>query len=565
MTLTRRLVTGVLLVVGAVVVLTALNLDRRLRERLRQEMGVELLREARLVGAQWHADLDPDSLADAAGRALEHRVTLIDHDGSVVGDSEFDGDALARLENHASRPEVLQALRHDSGSVVRESPSAGDVELYAAARVDRGVARVSVSMRSQEQIVGRVQRDVLVVALVGTLLALILAVVFARSVARPVLELRDDARAIAAGDLSRRPSLQAPGEVGELAIAFHRLAEQLENRLRALEADEALLRTLTESVDEGTVALDEHGQVVHLNQRARDLLGVRDVVPFPGERLPRDRMLRAALDGALAGTVTEGLELTLHDRIVALTARPLAAGGAVLALLDLTPIRRLELVRRDFVANVSHELRTPLTVVRGFAETILDDSLSPDQRRQFASAIATNTQRMQRIVDDLLDLSRIESGRWQPEPVELDFAAAAKDALATIRPTADERGLTLAIEADAPTVTADPTALRQILANLLDNAVRYTNEGGITVFSRREDDGVRFGVRDTGSGIGPEHLPRIFERFYRVDPGRSRAEGGTGLGLAIVRHLAEAHGGRVSAESAVGTGTTMTVWLPGPR
>lgn len=564
MSLTRRLVTGLLLVVGAFVLLTVLSLDRRLRDRLRHETSTELLREARLVAAQWSDSLDPDSLADAAGRALDHRVTLIRHDGVVVGDSEFDGEALARLENHAARPEVSNAWRTDTGTSVRTSPSAGDVELYAAARARQGVARVSVSMEAQEQLVGRVQRDVITVALIGTALALLLAVLFARSVARPVLELRDDARAIAAGDLSRRPSLHAPGEVGELAIAFHRLAEQLEGRLRALEADEALLRALTESLHEGTVALDQRGQVVHLNLRARDLLGVRDATPFPADRLPRDRILRTAVDAALAGSVTEGLELTLRDRTVALTARPLSAGGAVLALLDLTPIRRLELVRRDFVANVSHELRTPLTVVRGFAETLLDESLSPDQRRQFATAIATNTYRMQRIVDDLLDLSRIESGRWQPEPVALDFDAAAADALATIRPAAEERGVALVIEPGEQTVVADPTALRQILSNLLENAIRYTAGGSITVFSCRERDGVEIGVRDTGSGIAPEHLPRIFERFYRADPGRSRSEGGTGLGLAIVRHLTETHGGRVRAESTVGVGTTIAVWLPNP-
>jgi len=230
-----------------------------------------------------------------------------------------------------------------------------------------------------------------------------------------------------------------------------------------------------------------------------------------------------------------------------------------------TPIRRLEAVRRDFVANVSHELRTPLTIVSGFAETLDDDAaLPPEQRQHFVRLIRANTARMQRIVDDLLDLSRIESGGWVPKPVAVDTPAAAAEALGACRAAAAEKGIGLESEiaADAATVHADPTALRQVLTNLVENAVRHTATGRVTVFARRDGGGVWIGVRDTGAGIPPEHLPRIFERFYRVDAGRSRAQGGTGLGLAIVRHLVDAHGGRVHAESAVGHGTTVAALFP---
>ncbi|HSA56154.1 MAG TPA: histidine kinase dimerization/phospho-acceptor domain-containing protein, partial [Gemmatimonadaceae bacterium] len=500
MTLTNRLVTGSLIVIGAFVVLTVASLDRRLRLRLREDIGGELLREARLIGLQWRDGIDPDSLADAAGQALAHRVTLIGRDGRVVGDSEFDAPALHALENHASRPEVEAALASDTGSAVRTSPSAGEEQMYAAARAPLGVARVSVSIRSQEELVDRMQRDVLMVALGGTALALALAALFARSVTRPIQELRDDARAIAGGDLARRPSLAASGEVGELASAFYRLAEQLGARLRALEADDALLRALTESLNEGTVAFDAAGRVVHMNEHARRLLGVRDALPFPADRLPRDRILREALTAALEGNPSEGLEFALQDRTVALTARPLAGGGAVLALFDLTRVRRLEAVRRDFVANVSHELKTPLTIVGGFAETLTDESISPEQREQFARSIVTHARRMQRIVDDLLDLSRIESGGWHPNPVALHVDAVANDALTEIRARAEARGLALRTEiaADATLVYADPTALRQILVNLAENAVRHTVKGSVTLFARRDGHAVSVGVRDTG-------------------------------------------------------------------
>jgi signal transduction histidine kinase len=256
--------------------------------------------------------------------------------------------------------------------------------------------------------------------------------------------------------------------------------------------------------------------------------------------------------------------VVVGGRTLVLAARPLPEGGAMLAAYDLTQIRRLESVRRDFVANVSHELKTPLTVVGGFAETLAEDDVPPEQRRMFAETIRTNAQRMQRIVDDLLDLSRIESGGWVPAPQALVVRDAAAEVVASAADAAAARHVALHVEvaAGAETVWADPTALRQVLANLVDNAVRHTQAGEVRVVAAPALDGVTITVRDTGTGIAPEHLSRIFERFYRVDPARSRAAGGTGLGLAIVRHLVEAHGGRVRAESAPGQGTAVIAHFP---
>jgi signal transduction histidine kinase len=564
MKLTQRLLIGSLLIVGVLVALVVAILDGRLRSRFYEDSSAQLLREARLVAAQWHPGLAVDSLANAAGRALGHRVTLIDSSGKVVGDSEFDPPALDELENHLTRPEVQDAQRSGNGTSRRISPSAGDEELYAAVRAGSGFARVSVSARSIQQLFARARTDVLVSAGLALALAFVLVWLFSRSVARPVLELRDVARALAAGDLARRPSLAAPGEVGDLASAVHRLAEQLSSRLEALEAEEVRLVALTESLNEGVIAIDARQQVAQVNERARHLLGLKDTVPFPTSNLPRERGLREAIGAALSGHAVDAHEVQIGGRELALTARPLPAGGAVVALFDLTPVRRLETVRRDFVANASHELRTPLTVIGGFAETLTDESLPIEQRRQFAQTVLANTQRMQRIVDDLLDLSRIESGGWKPNPVRADVRALATEALAEgeQRWSAKSLQLRLDIAPDATHVWADPTALRQMLTNLVDNAVRHTNEGTVTVFTKRVPGAVAVGVSDTGIGIPADHLPRIFERFYRVDAGRSRAEGGTGLGLAIVKHLVEGHGGRVRAESTVGRGTTIWAELP---
>jgi two-component system phosphate regulon sensor histidine kinase PhoR len=415
-----------------------------------------------------------------------------------------------------------------------------------------------------QALVREARDDVYIIGFFALAVAAAIAFLFARAVTRPVIELRDVARALAAGDLTRRPALGAPGEVGDLAIAIHRLAEQLSGRLSALEEEESLLTALLDSLNEGVMAIDARQRVVRINAIGKRLLRVRDPVPFTLDRLPRERVLREAVAAALSGTVTESIETFIDGRNLSLSARPLARGGAVLALLDLTPTRRLETIRRDFVANVSHELKTPLTSVGGFAETLLDDALPAPQRRQFAETILANTRRMQRIVDDLLDLSRIESGGWVPNPQMVDVASVAVDATARAKSVADEKGVALEIEIhdDAADAYADPTALRQVLSNLAENAIRHTLSGRVTVFTDPEENGVWVGVKDTGIGIAAEHLPRIFERFYRADRARSRDEGGTGLGLAIVRHLVEAHGGSVKAESQPGRGTTVSAFFP---
>ncbi len=566
MRLAQRLLLGALIVVGFLAVLIVTFVDRQLTERLQDDAKSFLAREARLAGVLWQYEGgDADSLADRIGDALGRRVTLVDTGGVVVGDSEFDGASLDALQNHLTRPEVATAIRDSIGSSLRPSPSTGDEELYVAVRVrGRGVARVSLPTASIAAVTNAARRDVLGASLVALMGALVIAWLFSRSVSRPIEELRDVAQALADGDLARRPTMRAPGEIGDLAEALRELAEQLSARLRALEADETLLVQLTESLIEGVIAVDTAAVVVRINETARRILGTRAPLPFPVDGLPRDSALREALTSALAGETIEDVELVISGRTINITARPLTGGGAVLALFDLTRVRRLEAVRRDFVANVSHELRTPLTIVGGFAETLAEADVPTEARRGFAERILNNTRRMQRIVDDLLDLSRIESGGWVPNPAKIAVATVMADVMAATRDIAERKGLVLDLEvgADAEEVFADATALRQVLGNLVDNAVRHTASGQVTMFTERHERGILVGVRDTGTGIEAEHLPRIFERFYRVDPGRSREQGGTGLGLSIVKHLVEAHGGRVRAASEVGRGTTITALFP---
>jgi len=564
-TLVKRLLVGSLVLVLVLVLGVVAIAGGRLRNRLADETRRELEREARLVATAWRPGIDADSLADSAGAALERRVTLIDSTGVVRGDSEFDGDDLHQLQNHSTRPEVVAARTSGVGWSMRPSASAGDDEIYVAVRHPLGIVRVSVGTTKFREIVRGAQRDVLVAGMIALVGALFIGWAFSRSVSRPIVELRDVAQAIAAGELDRRPTLSAPGEVGDLAVALHRMTEQLAARMSALESEDALLSAVIESLDESIVAVSPRGDVVRVNQSACRLLSLDAAVPFSIDLLPRERAVREAVRGAMAGRATEPTELSLGERTLLVTARPLPDGGAVLALMDLTMRRRLETIRRDFVANVSHELKTPLTVIGGFAETLRDRDLAAADRERFLATIESNTRRMQRIVDDLLDLSRYESGSWVPNVISNDLAGVVSDVFTTVQRDAEAKGLDLIFVAapGAERVDADPTALRQVLGNLVENAVRYTTRGGVTVRAEvPANGGITLVVADTGSGIPTEHLGRIFERFYRVDSGRGREEGGTGLGLAIVRHLVEAHGGAVRAESAVGRGTTISLHFP---
>jgi two-component system, OmpR family, phosphate regulon sensor histidine kinase PhoR len=563
--LAPRLFLSSLAVIVALTATVALILDRQLHRRIAAENIAELGREARFVAAEWTPSVQPLVLAHIAGQSLGHRVTLIRRDGVVLGDSQFDSAGVAALENHATRPEVINALAGRVGSSRRRSPSEGDDEVYVAVPAQLGVARVSQSTASADAIFNQALGDVAVAGAAAAVIALLLAALFARTVSRPVVELRDVARAIADGDLSRRPWLSAPGEVGDLAIALRRMSEQLASRLTALKDDEALVSAVVESLSEGVLAVSSGNMVLRMNTAARSMLGIQAELPFPTDHLPRERLLHEALAKALSGVPADGDTVEINGRVIGIAVRPLPDGGAVLALSDLTQTRRLEAMRRDFVANVSHELRTPLTVIGGFAETLGDPTLTDADRIQFASVIQSNAARMQRIVDELLDLTRIESGGWVPHPANVDIAEVAAESLAASAAAALANDVVTEaqVSRDARHVYADRTALRQVLANLIENAVRHTAHGSVTVFTQRGDDGyVWIGVRDSGVGIAPAHLPRIFERFYRADSARTRDSGGTGLGLAIVKHLVEAHGGQVRAESTLGLGTTVSASFP---
>ena len=562
MTSPRSVFAAGAVIVGVMVLLVLGTVDRSIRTAFSRRAVENATAAAQLAAHAWNSGTEAAVVVRQVQDATNCLVTLLDHQGlPVAGGSGGQDPAVV----FPALPEVLAAMQ-DGVGVSRSDGGQGPAAVAVAVRTPQGVVRVVSDPAPPAQLVVAVRRYLLLAALAGLVLAAVAAAWISARSRRPLRELRDITLALASGDLSRRPALVTPGETGDLASAIYRLSEQLTGQVHALRSEESLLLATMEALNEWVVAIDNRRQVVRINHTARNLLAAFEPVPFPVERLPRVRALREALDAALAGNSTDGLEVSVLDLTLAISARPLPDGGAVLAAYDLTRQRKLETVRRDFVANVSHELKTPLTIVSGFAETLTDGDAPAAMRMQFAESIRSNARRMQRIVDDLLDLSRIESGGWRPRAATIPIETAAAEVFALAQGHADRTGVSLRtdVPADAGSVYADPTALRQILVNLVDNGIRYAGQGTVTVYSRRVPSGIVVGVRDTGTGISAEHLPRIFERFYRVDAARSREEGGTGLGLAIVKHLVEAHGGRLVAESRVGSGTDISASFPAP-
>ena len=567
MSLFGRLVSGSILVLLAAMAVLVWISEGTLRHDLERDLAGALEREARVIAAA----LPADSLA--ARQAVHRfsaqdgrRITLIDRTGRVVAESNAPDEALGAILNHSGRPEVRAALAGGSGMAIRNSPTFNIPLLYVAVPGGPGVVRIAAPYEQVDAGVRRAESAVGWAVLAALAAGIILALFTARGIARPLTAIAQAADAIAAGRQPRFPHAGIPS-VDALVRALREMHGQLAERFDQLIAERAEVSAVVESMVEGVVAADERGVVVTANPALRRLLGYR-----PDEALPsllqlfRAKAAREAVEQVLRGEAVDGREVEFEGRTLLLTARPLPSGGAVLVLHDLTPLRRLETVRRDFVANVSHELKTPLTSISGYAETLLDHAPDTETARRFLEVILGNARRMQRLVDALLDLSRIESGSWRPRAERLDVAPVAREVWATLAARAAAGGVTFAMDGEGVRpvqVDADPDALRQFFLNLFDNALRYTPPGGtITCAARRGDGGTTLSVRDSGAGIAGEHLSRIFERFYRADPSRSREEGGTGLGLSIVKHLVEAHGGRVWAESALGRGTTISAFLP---
>lgn len=538
--------------------------QRELGPQLEARAARQLERTARLIGDDLRDVPFADSVADRLGDVAGLRVTLIGRDGTVLGDSDVDPRRLPSVENHADRPEVAAALAGRVGTDVRASGTVSLRLLYVAVPHPQGAVRVAVSIREIREFLVRTRQVAAATALLALVLASLLTGFLHRYRTAPVERLRAAIRAIGDGDLTRRTGLAGGGAVASLGQAIDEMASHVEDRMRAKDADRRDLATVFDRLDDGLAVVGPDGHIRRVNRAFESWIGRKGLEGQRVVGLFRDPRNRQSVEKALAGEAARH-DSELGSRVIQLSALPLDGGdGALVVIRDLTRTRQLEGVRRDFVANVSHELKTPLTGMRGFAEALAEGDATPEQAAGFAGRILANVERMQRLVDDLLDLTRIESGAWRPEPAEQDLESLVEDAWASIQPGPQSRGIRL--ETDLPPdlqVRADGGALLQILCNLFDNAARYEPDGGtVRLRARREGDHVRIEVSDDGPGIPSAHVERVFERFYRVDAARSREAGGTGLGLSIVKHLVAAHGGEVGIRSRLGEGTTVWFTIP---
>jgi two-component system phosphate regulon sensor histidine kinase PhoR len=524
----------------------------------------------------------PQDFVIRLSRAVGARVTLIAPDGSVLGESERTLADLAGIDNHGGRPEVRAALEGAAGRDLRRSATTGAPLLYVAVPVrddtkTLGVLRLALPLSAVTASYATLHRVMLAGGAVALLVALGIGVFVAGRVTRPVVEMQSIARQMSEGSFLVRAPIRSIDEIGTLGRSLNVMAGRLREKIEDLEQEQAKITAILDAMVEGVIAVDGHEHILLLNEPARLMFGLGGV---RGEGKPFLEVIRNAdLHEIFRAVHSLGAEVSLHreltttsqaPRVLGVNAMRLGAGGGsgvVMVLHDLTALRKLERVRTEFVANVSHELRTPLTAIQGYLETLLSGALEePENARRFLEIVLRHSERLGRLLNDLTDLSNIELGKVTLRRVLTRLDEVVGSVAEMIAPKAARSRVTVTADTpdDLPPVLADRDRLAQILINLVDNAVKYTPEGGAVTVTARPlgDEAVEIAVGDTGIGIPAADLPRITERFYRVDKARSRELGGTGLGLAIVKHLVLAHGGDLHIESQEGRGTTVRFTLP---
>jgi two-component system phosphate regulon sensor histidine kinase PhoR len=571
-----KLLAVFLIVIAATAVTLDVMLGSAWESSLRAEIQRSLTQKTLLFAHRVETD-HAHSLVEIAaqeGQAAGARATIIDNSGKVLADSESNPSTM---ENHARRVEFAAALSGQTGSNERRSATLGIPFLYVAAPVSGGAVRLAYPLSDIQAVQTQVHRRMLRGSALALLIALLVAGLASVFTSRRLERIVDVAARIERGDLRARVDDHSLDEIGRVAVAIDRTAGQVERSFAAVRSSQRQLETLLNSMQDAVIAVSSDGLVQWANQPMDRLVRQYVRLNAPVVETIRDPDFLATVKAATATKEVKTARATsiVQGRAFDVTAAPLPDGGAVAVLRDLTETERVEKTRRDFIANVSHELRTPLTSIQGYAETLLDaSSENSNPNREFLEIIRKNAARMSRLTEDLLTLARVESGETRFDPESVPPIELLHDAEESFREIARAQGVELQIvenhgskdggtvESLAP-VLADREAIHQVFSNLIDNAMKYGRSGGrIVLGARPAPRGIEFYVTDFGAGISSEHLPRLFERFYRVDKARSRESGGTGLGLAIAKHIMLAHGGSIRAESELGHGSTFLFTLP---
>lgn len=548
----------------AVIFVATLALDLSVRkaweESLFQEIHTGLMQKVRVLADEVeHERQRPiTELAQQFGDAVDARVTIIDSSGRVLADTRAHPN---EMENHATRPEFVAALHGQIGSSTRTSHTVGIPFLYVAAPVAGGAVRLAYPLDSIQKMTHSVRLHLLAASGISLALATLLAALISQLIARRLRRIVVFANHISAGDLSARLDETATDEIAQVAAALDQTARKLEASFAELETSHRQLEAVLNSMQDPVFVVSREKRVQWANQPVMRLARVGTGAVLIDAF--RDPALLEAVEAALHTQSVQTARALISGRNFDVFVGPMPGGGAVVVMHDVSDVERLEKTRRDFIANVSHELRTPLTSIQGYTETLLDTEDRP-AAREFLEIVRKNASRMARLTEDLLVLARVESGEQQFSIRPVNASELLADAAETFRASAGASGIVLKVnQTGDECVLADPDAIHQVFANLLDNAVKYGGLGrAIEIGTRGHQDGVEFYIRDFGPGIASEHLPRLFERFYRVDKARSREAGGTGLGLAIVKHIVRAHGGSIHASSELGHGATFSFVLP---
>ncbi|MEN6559811.1 MAG: ATP-binding protein [Acidobacteriota bacterium] len=508
---------------------------------------------------------DLEALITDLGRKTGARITVIGPDGAVLADSEKEP---RDMENHLFRPEIQASLRGETQTSIRRSSTLKADMMYLSIPLrDRGriagALRLSLFMKDIEAVLKAFRRDLWRVVGLVTLIAFVLAFFLTRSVAKPVREVIDASKRVAAGDFDVRVSTRRSGELRDHALAFNAMAGRLKDMFGEIRLQNEEIVSILASIREGLCVLDGDARIVLCNASFLRLAGRDAPQGLHFWEVVRSSSAMELVRKAREGGGGAAGEVVLGERAYYCSIARLAeADRLVLTLHDVTEFRALEKTKRDFVANVTHELKTPLTAIKGFVETM--EPRTEAENRPYLEIIGRNTDRLIAIVEDLLVLSELEAPGMKPVKEDLDARPLAGNILKLFERRAADKGIRLVLEAPPglPAVEADRVQLEGLLLNLVDNAVKYTDRGTVTVRLGAKEGRFVVEVADTGVGIDADHLPHIFERFYVADKSRSRKLGGTGLGLSIVKHIAQAHGGGVSVRSRLGEGTTVTVELP---
>jgi two-component system, OmpR family, phosphate regulon sensor histidine kinase PhoR len=569
-----KLLAVFLIVIAATAAMLDVMIGSAWEASLRTEIERNLRQKTQLFAHRVEID-HTHTLADIAaeeGQAAGARATVIDASGKVLADSESNP---AEMENHAKRAEFAAALAGQTGENERRSATLGIPFLYVAAPISGGAVRLAYPLSDIEAVQAQVRRRLLWGSAIASLIALVIAAGVSIWMSRRLQRIVDVAARIERGDLQARVNETPLDEIGRVAAAIDKTAQQVERSFAAVRSSQRQLETLLNSMQDAVIAVSPDGLVRWANQPMDRLVPQHTRLNVPVVETIRDPDFLATVKAAMTNKEAKTARATsiVPGRAFDVTAAPLPDGGVVAVLRDLTETERVEKTRRDFIANVSHELRTPLTSIQGYTETLLDTIHEESAAtREFLEIIRKNTVRMARLTEDLLTLARVESGetRFETEPVPP--VELLHDAEESFREIARGHGVDLQIldshngsgsVESLPQVLADREAIHQVFSNLIDNAMKYGRGGGrVELGARAAPRGIEFYVKDFGGGISSEHLPRLFERFYRVDKARSRESGGTGLGLAIAKHIMRAHGGSIRAESELNHGSTFVFTLP---